>query len=55
MISLNDYSSFDGLGLAALIARNEVTAKELLDAAMAAGAKVNRNLMQFCKRFPRWQ
>jgi hypothetical protein len=36
MISLSDYSSYDGLGLAALVARKEVTPKELLDTALAA-------------------
>ena len=41
MISLSDYGSYDGLGLAALVARKEVTARELLDAALAAVAKVN--------------
>ena len=44
MISLTDYSSYDGLGLAALVARKEVTAKELLDTALAAVAKVNPKL-----------
>ena len=44
MISLTDYSSHDGLGLAALVARKEVTPKELLDTALAAVAKVNPQL-----------
>ena len=38
MISLSDYSSYDGLGLAGLVARKEVTPKELLEAALAAAA-----------------
>ena len=41
MISLDDYTSHDGLGLAGLVARKEVTAKELADAARQAIDKVN--------------
>ena len=52
MISLSDYSSYDGLGLAALVARKEVTAKELLDAAMAAVAKVNPKLNAVLQTLP---
>ena len=52
MISLTDYSSYDGLGLAALVARKEVTAKELLDTALAAVAKVNPKLNAVLQTLP---
>lgn len=41
MISLADYTKYDGLGLAELVARREVTAGELADAARKAIEKVN--------------
>ncbi len=41
MISLNDYTSHDGLGLAELVARKEVTPDELVAAAFEAVAKIN--------------
>ncbi len=52
MISLADYSSYDGLGLASLVARKEVTAKELLDAAIAAVAKVNPKINAVLQTLP---
>ena len=52
MISLNDYSSYDGLGLAALVARKEVTAKELLEAALAGVAKVNPKINAVLQTLP---
>jgi amidase len=52
MISLTDYSSYDGLGLAALVARKEVTAKELLDTALAAVAKVNPRINAVLQTLP---
>jgi amidase len=52
MISLSDYASHDGLGLAALVARKEVTAKELLDIALAAVAKVNPKLNAVLQTLP---
>ena len=52
MISLNDYSSYDGLGLAALVERKEVTAKELKEAALAAVAKVNPKLNAVLQTLP---
>ena len=52
MISLSDYSSYDGLGLASLVARKEVTAKELLDTALAAVAKVNPKLNAVLQTLP---
>lgn len=44
MISLNDYASYDGLGLAELVARKDVTPQELVDTAVAAIEKVNPHL-----------
>ena len=41
MISLNDYTAHDGLGLAELVARKEVTPDELGAAAFEAVARVN--------------
>jgi len=52
MISLTDYSSHDGLGLAALVARKEVTPKELLEAALAGVAKVNPRLNAVLQTLP---
>ena len=44
MISLNDYAAYDGLGLADLVARKEVTPEELVSTAVAAIDKVNPRL-----------
>ena len=44
MISLSEYTSHDGLGLADLVARKQVTAEELVTAAMYAVEKVNPKL-----------
>ena len=52
MISLSDYSSFDGLGLADLVARKEVTPKELLETAIAAVAKVNPKINAVLQTLP---
>ncbi len=52
MISLTDYSSYDGLGLASLVARKEVTPEELLDTALAAVAKVNPKLNAVLQTLP---
>jgi amidase len=41
MISDTDYQAHDGLGLAALVARGELSATELLDAALARAEAVN--------------
>lgn len=41
MISLKDYTSHDGLGLAELVARKQVKPEELVAAALAAVEKVN--------------
>src|SRR5438876_1148736 len=52
MISLDDYSSHDGLGLAALVERKEVTAKELEETALAGIAKVNPRLNAVLQTLP---
>jgi amidase len=44
MISLAEYSSRDGLGLAELVARKEVMSRELVEVALAAIEKVNPRL-----------
>jgi amidase len=52
MISLQEYSSYDGLGLAELVARKDVTPRELLDAALQAVAKVNPKLNAVLQTLP---
>ncbi len=44
MISLSDYSAYDGIGLAELVARKEVSPQELVDRALEAVAQVNPTL-----------
>jgi amidase len=44
VISLSEYSSYDGLGLAQLVARKELTAEELVNVALQAIEKVNPKL-----------
>ncbi len=44
MISLSDYASRDGLGLAELVARKQVTPQELVAAALEPVTKVNPKL-----------
>lgn len=44
MISVADYQQHDGLGLAALVRRGEVSPAELLEAAIARAAEVNPKL-----------
>jgi amidase len=44
MLSLKDYSSYDGTGLAQLVARKEVSPKELADVALQAAELVNPKL-----------
>jgi amidase len=41
MLSLQDYASRDGLGLAELVSRKEVKPEELLESALSAADKVN--------------
>src|SRR5215469_11884960 len=52
MISLADYSSRDGLGLAELVARKEVTSEELVETALAAIEKVNPRLNAVLQTLP---
>ena len=52
MISLADYSARDGLGLAELVARKEVTSGELVEAAFAAIEKVNPRLNAVLQTLP---
>ena len=53
MISLNDYTSHDGLGLADLVARKEVTPDELAAAAFEAVAKLNPRINAVLHTLPR--
>lgn len=52
MISLTDYTSRDGLGLAELVARKEVKPEELMEAALAAIEKVNPKLNAVLQTLP---
>ncbi len=53
MISLNEYASRDGLGLAELVARGDVTERELLDTALAAVEQLNPAINAVCRTLPR--
>jgi amidase len=53
MISLNDYTSHDGLGLAELVARKEVTPDELVAAAFAAVATINPRINAVLQTLPK--
>jgi amidase/6-aminohexanoate-cyclic-dimer hydrolase len=48
---MKDYDRFDALGLAGLVARREVTAQELLDAAIARSEAVNPKVNAIVARF----
>ena len=52
MMSLSDYSSYDGLGLAELVARKELSPKELVDLALQAVAQVNPKLNAVLQTLP---
>jgi amidase len=52
MISLDDYTAQDGLGLADLVARKQVTPQELAAAALAAAEKVNPRINAVLQTFP---
>lgn len=52
MISLNDYTAHDGLGLAELVARKELQPEELVAAALEAVEKVNPTLNAVLQTFP---
>jgi amidase len=53
MISFDDYTSHDGLGLAELVARKEVTPDELAAAAFEAVAKINPRINAVLQTLPR--
>jgi amidase len=53
MISLNDYTAHDGLGLAELVARKEVTPDELATAAFEAVAKINPRINAVLHTLPK--
>jgi amidase len=52
MISIRDYVSHDGLGLAELVRKGEVSARELADTALAAIERVNPKLNAVLQRLP---
>ena len=52
MISLAEYSSRDGLGLAELVAGKEVASEELVEAAFATIEKVNPRLNAVLQTLP---
>ena len=52
MMTLSDYSSYDGLGLAELVARKELSPKELVDLALRAVAQVNPKLNAVLQTLP---
>jgi amidase len=52
MISFDDYASHDGLGLAELVARGEVTPDELAAAAFEAVAKINPKINAVLQTLP---
>lgn len=52
MISLNDYTSHDGLGLAELVARKEVKPEELVATALKAIEKLNPKLNAVLQTLP---
>jgi amidase len=53
MISLNDYTAHDGLGLAELVARKEVTPDELAAAAFEAVTKINPRINAVLHTLPK--
>jgi amidase len=52
VISLADYTRYDGLGLAELVKRRDVAPQELADAAFAAIERVNGELNAVLQRLP---
>lgn len=52
MISIDEYAKYDGLGLAELVAKKEVTPQELADTALAAVERVNPKLNAVLQRLP---
>jgi len=52
MISIEEYARHDGLGLAELVAKKQVTAQELVDTALAAVEKLNPKLNAVLQTLP---
>ena len=52
MISIDEYAKHDGLGLAELVAKKQVTPQELADTALAAVERVNPKLNAVLQRLP---
>ena len=52
MISLDDYTDHDGLGLADLVATKQVTARELFETAVAAIERINPQINAVCRTLP---
>jgi amidase len=52
MISLSDYTAYDGLGLAELVARKQVKPEELTSTALAATEKVNPKVNAVLQTLP---
>jgi amidase len=52
MISLDDYTDHDGLGLAELVATKQVTARELFETAIAAIERINPQINAVCRTLP---
>jgi len=51
-MKLEEYAGYDGLGLAELVARREVTPRELAAQALAGIEKVNPRLNAIIETFP---
>ena len=52
MLSLQEYSSYDGLGLAELVATKQLKPSELIEAALQAVAKVNPQINAVLQTLP---
>lgn len=52
MISLNDYTAHDGIGLAELVARGEIKSEELVAAALQAAEKINPKINAILQTLP---
>jgi Asp-tRNA(Asn)/Glu-tRNA(Gln) amidotransferase A subunit family amidase len=50
MLNNREYAAQDGLGLGALVASKQVTADELLQAALAAVERLNPKINAICRR-----
>ncbi len=52
MLSLQEYSSYDGLGLAELIAKKQLKPSELVEVALKAVAKINPKINAVLQTLP---